>query len=113
MNKSHLLLFTTITLSSCATSNGKPVEVVSADRSGGIVTVGFVNAQNLPLIDDGSKANWGDAVGIAGNVCRKWGYDRAEELTPHARTEGVKNEYGQLLNGSVTKQYQCIGGNVK
>lgn len=113
MKKLLVLLGTVMVLAGCATSTGKPVEVVNADRAGGVVTVGYVNSENLPLMDDGSKARWGDAVGIATRVCSKWGYESAEELTPHARTEGQRNGFGQLLNGSVTKQYQCLGGAVK
>ena len=113
MKKALLVIVTAIGLSGCASSSGKPVEVVNADRAGGVVTIGYVNSENLPLMDDGSKARWGDAVGIATRVCSKWGYESAEELTPHARTEGQRNMYGQLMNGSVTKQYQCLGGNVK
>ncbi|EKN3568134.1 TPA: hypothetical protein PXO06_002607 [Yersinia enterocolitica] len=113
MKRKILILLSAISLSGCASSVGKPVEVVTADRAGGIVTVGFVHNENLPLTDDGSKARWEDAVEIASNVCRKWGYDHSEVLTPHARMEGMRNMYGQLMNGSITKQYQCIGGNVK
>ncbi|MCU5775729.1 YecR-like lipofamily protein [Erwiniaceae bacterium BAC15a-03b] len=113
MKKAFSLFGVVMILASCATSTGKPVEVVNADRAGGVVTVGFVNSQNLPLMDDGSKARWSDAVGIATRVCSKWGYESAEELTPHARTEGQRNGFGQLLNGSITKQYQCYGGSVK
>ena len=113
MKKTLLVVATALTLAGCATSTGKPVEVVNADRAGGVVTVGYVNSENLPLMDDGSKARWGEAIGIATNVCRKWGYESADELTPHARTEGQRNGWGQLLNGSITKQYQCLGGNVK
>ncbi|ENG6110138.1 MULTISPECIES: YecR family lipoprotein [Serratia] len=113
MKGTFLILVAAISLSSCASSTGKPVEVVNADRAGGIVTVGFVHNENLPLTDDGSKARWSDATGIASRVCAKWGYDHSEELTPHARVEGQRNMYGQLMNGSITKQYQCVGGNVK
>ncbi|WP_147438640.1 hypothetical protein [Gibbsiella quercinecans] len=113
MEKKILMLITITALAGCASSAGKPVEVVHADRAGGVVTVGFVHNENLPLTDDGSKARWGDAISIASKVCAKWGYDQAEELTPHARIEGFRNMYGQLMNGSITKQYQCIGGNVK
>lgn len=113
MRKAIFTLLAATVLSGCATSAGKPVEVVNADRGAGIVTVGFVNDQGLPLVDNGSKAHWEDAIGIASKVCQKWGYDHAEELTPHARMHGMRNGYGQLIDGSVTKQYQCVGGNVK
>ncbi|WP_133745276.1 MULTISPECIES: hypothetical protein [Pantoea] len=103
------ILIAILLISGCASSTGKPVEVVNADRSAGIVTVGFVKSDSLPLSDDGSGARWGDAVGIAAKVCSKWGYKSAEELTPHARIEGMRNGYGMLLNGSITKQYQCVG----
>ncbi|PWC10514.1 YecR family lipoprotein [Brenneria corticis] len=110
MKKIILITAISFSLTGCATSTDKPVEVVDADRASGFVTVGFVNDTNMPLVDNGSKARWGDAVGIASNVCRKWGYDGAEELTPHTRIDGVRNGYGQLLNGSITKKYQCFGG---
>ncbi|HBC1013334.1 TPA: hypothetical protein IGZ65_005097 [Escherichia coli] len=101
------LLFIGI-LTGCASSRGEPVEVVDANRSAGTVEVGFVHADNFPLSDDGRYANWGDAIQIASEVCARWGYDRAEELTPHSRIKGVKNRYGFLLNGSITKLYQCL-----
>lgn len=68
MKKALLVVATALTLAGCATSTGKPVEVVNADRA-----VSYVNSENLPLMDDGSKARWGDAITIATNVCRKWG----------------------------------------
>ena len=52
-----------------------------------------------PLINDGENARWDMAIALA------------DELTPHARTEGRKNAYVFLLNGSVTKKYMCLDKN--
>lgn len=98
-------------LGGCATSTGKPVEVVDADRSAGTVDIGYVHADNIPLMDNGENARWDMAIVLADEVCKRWGYKCADELTPHSRSEGIKNAYGMLLNGSVTKKYMCLDKN--
>ncbi|EFE8002761.1 TPA: hypothetical protein PBP03_003436 [Escherichia coli] len=106
--KNIALIVSVCILAGCASSKGKPVEVVDANRSAGTVEVGFVHSANIPLTDDGRYAHWGEATSIASRVCARWGYERALELTPHTRIKGMQNMYGQLLNGSVTKLYQCL-----
>ena len=86
-------------LSGCAISTGKPVEVVDTDRSAGTVEIGYVHAANIPLMNDGENARWDMAIALA------------DELTPHARTEGRKNAYVFFLYGSVTKKYMCLDKN--
>ena len=86
-------------LTACATSTGKPVEVVDADKAAGTVDIGFVHADGTVLMDEGENARWDMAIALA------------DELTPHARTEGRKNAYVFLLNGSVTKKYMCLDKN--
>lgn len=103
----YLTILTTL-LAGCASSKGMPVEVVDANRAAGTVEVGFVKADNLPLGDDGRYAHWEDAPRIASQVCSRWGYDHAVELTPHSRVSGSRNGYGYLMNGSITKLYQCL-----
>ncbi|ENQ3930729.1 hypothetical protein ACEF99_002576 [Salmonella enterica subsp. enterica serovar Newport] len=101
-------LIIVILLAGCASSKGKPVEVVNANRAAGTVEVGFVKDDALPLADDGRYAQWENAPGIASQVCKRWGYDHAVELTPHSREVGMRNGYGYLMNGSITKLYQCL-----
>lgn len=96
-------------LVACATSTGKPVDVVDADKSKGVVSVGFIHTENLPLMDNGEGARWDEALGIAEGVCKKWGYTGAEQLTKYTKREGVVNGYGQLMNGAIYYKYQCIG----
>ncbi|ECB7109647.1 hypothetical protein EXB91_24760 [Salmonella enterica subsp. enterica serovar Florida] len=103
----HLTIAATL-LVGCASSKGKPVEVVNANRAAGTVEVGFVKDDALPLADDGRYAQWENAPGIASQVCKRWGYDHAVELTPHSREVGMRNGYGYLMNGSITKLYQCL-----
>ncbi|MCU6262208.1 hypothetical protein [Escherichia coli] len=97
-----------ILLTGCASSKDKPVEVVDANRAAGTVEVGFVKSDSLPLMDDGQYAQWHEAPQIASTVCKRWGYERAVQLTSHSRVNGVKNGYGFLMNGSITKLYQCL-----
>lgn len=96
-------------LVACATSTGKPVDVVDADKSKGVVSVGFIHTENIPLMDNGEGARWSEAMGIAEGVCKRWGYTGAEQLTKYAKKEGVVNGYGQLINGAIYYKYQCTG----
>lgn len=105
-----IVLGIAVTLTGCATSRGKPVNIVGGNRAAGVVQIGYVHTSNIPLIDNGENANWGDAHGLAMNVCKRWGYENAELMTRFTRTEGRINGYGQLLNGVIYVQYQCYGG---
>ncbi|EDW2057036.1 hypothetical protein S518_004997 [Salmonella enterica subsp. enterica] len=106
-NVIYLAIATTL-LVGCASSKGKSVEVVNVNRAACTVEVGFVKSDNLPLGDDGRYAHWEDAPKIASQVCSRWGYDHAIELTPHSRISGTRNGFGELMNGSITKLYQCF-----
>lgn len=98
-------------LTACATSTGKPVEVVDADKAAGTVDIGFVHADGTVLMDEGENARWDMAVALASEVCKRWGYKCADELTPHAKVSGLRNGYGYLLNGTVTRKYMCLDKN--
>lgn len=101
------LLASISVLSGCATSDGKPVDIVDADRSAGIVEIGYVHV-GAPLIDNGEGARWDMAISLADSVCKRWGYQCADLLTPHSVTKGILNGYGQLLNGTVSRKYMCL-----
>lgn len=99
----------TLALTGCVSSRNKPVEVVDANRAAGVVTVGYVHRGFWPLSDNGEKARWDEAVSVAAAVCAKWGYRSAEVLTPHTQITGKQNDYGRLVDGAITRRYQCIG----
>lgn len=105
--KLAVISLSAVVLAGCATSAGKPMDVIDADRAGGIVKIGMVHSGS-PLWDDGEKARWEDALPLAIETCKRWGYDTAEPLSRHTRSEGLVNGYGQLVNGSIYKQFQCV-----
>lgn len=94
-------------LSGCVTSTGKPVEVVDADRSAGTVEIGYVHAANIPLMDDGENARWDMAIALADEVCKRWGYKCADELTPmpEPKAEKMPTVFYSI------KKYMCLDKN--
>lgn len=103
-----VVALTVTILVACAIEPRKTVGVIGADKTRGVVSVGFIHTENAPFTDNGKEARWEDAYEIAEEVCKDWGFNKAEQLTKTTKKNGFLNADGQLMYGAVYFKYQCV-----
>lgn len=104
--KTLILFIGLISLNACVSSTGKETDIVAADKSAGIVKIGFQNFHGgspfYVIQDQGLDANWESGMIKAKAVCRKWGYSDAEWLNKTVVQSSAE------LTQDFTRLIQCV-----
>ena len=90
-------------LAGCAVN--PPMGVLKASKADGSVTVGYLLNGSQPSNFNGSFDAMAKAK--ADKVCKGWGYTESEDVNQMTLQECSATSWGQCLNGSQSRLFQC------
>ena len=84
-----------------------PQRVVPAATGGSKADASVEMAYNTGLFHP-AEPDWSAATLTATKRCQAWGYSKAEGFDGTTTQCHNRNGYGQCLDGTVTRTYQCL-----
>ena len=96
------LILLVAALSACATQRVVPV-ATGGSKADALVEMGYNTGLFHP-----TEPDWPSANITATKRCKAWGYSKAEGFDGVSTQCHQRNGYGQCLDATVTRTYQCL-----